>query len=83
MIAKRVAKTLAVVLLTTGVALAQTEWVQYPDNPVLGLGEPGGWDDSSRSAGSVILVGSTYHMWFSGGSGDPGAQVGHATSQQL
>ena len=42
---KRVAVMLSMVLCGAGVAMAETEWVEDPDNPILGPGEPGAWDD--------------------------------------
>jgi predicted GH43/DUF377 family glycosyl hydrolase len=79
---KRVVLTVVAMLCAAGVALAQTEWVQYPDNRVIGPGEPGAWDGVARTAGSVILVGSTYHMWFVGADTSTGAgdSIGHSTS---
>ncbi len=78
---KRVAVMLWIVLCAAGVALAQTEWVQYPDNPVIGPGEPGSWDDGGRWVVSVIRVDDTYHLWY-GGYDDPleANGIGHATS---
>ena len=82
MSAKRVAVIVTIMLCAAAVGLAQTVWVDYPDNPVMGPGEPGAWDGVARTAGSAILVGSTYHMWFVGGDTTTGAgdSIGHSTS---
>ena len=82
MIKKLVALTMMIVLCAAGVALAQTEWVQYPDNPVIGPGDPGAWDSHHRVSGAVIFDGSVFHMWFVGGdtSTGEGDGIGHATS---
>ena len=78
---KRAVVMLSIMLCTAGVALAQTEWVQHPDNPVLGPGEPGAWDAGSRITSTVLIVDDTYHMWFSGYSGEGNTwEIGHATS---
>jgi len=66
---------------TAGIAVAQTEWVDSPDNPVLAPGEPGAWDDGGRWVVSVIRIDDTYHLWY-GGFDDPleANGIGHATS---
>jgi len=72
-----------VVVLLGGAAMAmgQTEWVEYPDNPVLGPGAPGEWDAGVRLAIAVHFDGSVYHLWFSGGRTLSGPlDIGHATS---
>ena len=70
-----------VMVFATGTVSAQTEWVEHPDNPILGVGEPGAWDDGGRWVVSVIRVDETYHLWY-GGSDDPleANGIGHATS---
>ena len=66
--AKRVAMLLAIVVCSAGMAMGQTEWVEYADNPVIGPGEPGEWDEDGREVLEVVFDGSTYHLFF----GDPG-----------
>lgn len=47
---------------------AQVNWTQYPGNPVLDLGATGNWDEGTVWLQSVILVGDTLKMWYSGKS---------------
>jgi len=78
---RRVAVMASIMLCAAGAALAQTEWVPYPDNPVIGLGEPGEWDDGSRGDPSVLFDGTVYHMWFAGCDVSiSSCGFGHATS---
>jgi predicted GH43/DUF377 family glycosyl hydrolase len=51
--------------------------------PILEPGSAGEWDDEKIETPSVIKVGSTYHLYYSGfKTGDDGGryQIGHATS---
>jgi len=61
-------------------------WTKYDDpttpnhpyaesDPVLNPGPPGSWDSEGVGGPSVLLIGNTYHMWYSGGGA-----IGHATS---
>ena len=72
-----------VVLLAAPIlAVAQTQWVDDPSNPVVPAPNPGDWD-AQRYLGAVIEVDGTYHMYFSGRTSGPGVQnfeIGHATS---
>jgi hypothetical protein len=73
-----------VVLLAAPIlAVAQTEWVDDPGNPVIPAPNPGDWD-AQRYLGAVVEVDGTYHMYFNGRvAGSPGVwyyQTGHATS---
>jgi hypothetical protein len=70
-----------IVLCATGAALAQTDWVQYPGNPVVVPGDPGQWDERGRHIYSVVFDGATYHMYFTSPApnGDL-TDIGHATS---
>ena len=54
-------------------------WTKYADNPVLGLGAGGAWDDVEVSDPSVLFDGSGYAMWFEGHDGS-GRLIGLATS---
>ena len=49
------------------------------NNPVLDVGLPGSWDDIYVYAPCVILVDSTFHMWYDGNDGSK-ERIGHATS---
>jgi hypothetical protein len=63
--------------LATG-APAEDEFTKEPTNPVLtGVGA---WESDGVAAGSVILDGSTYKMWYSGYDDDGITQIGYATS---
>ncbi|MBN1137101.1 MAG: hypothetical protein JXM73_10965 [Anaerolineae bacterium] len=56
-------------------------WEKYAGNPILGPGEPGEWDSSSRTQIALIKEGGLYKMWYSGYAPIvPGWQVGYATS---
>lgn len=78
---KQVATLLAVALCGAGIAAAQTDWVEHPDNPVLGPGAPGSWDAGGHWLHEVVFDGSMYHMWFTGiEAGGDWWDIGHATS---
>ena len=61
---------------TTGLLFAESD-------PVLNPGQPGAWDEKQASAPFVLLLDTTYHMWYRGkdytSSGGP-PSIGHATS---
>ena len=59
--------------------LGQVDWTKYSGNPVLMPGAPGTWDDVGFPSASVLLIGSTYHMWYTGNDGS-NMRIGHATS---
>ncbi len=82
---KRVIVLISIVLCSAGMALAQTEWVDHPDNPVIGVDDPGSWAPGGLWVNAVVHDGTTYHMWFTGTTVDDsgwitGVAVGHATS---
>ena len=80
--AARVTFCVAMIVCIAGVAMAQTEWVDDPNNPIIGLGEPGEWDAGHREVSAVVFDGSMYHMIFTGDGEeeeDP-LSIGHATS---
>jgi predicted GH43/DUF377 family glycosyl hydrolase len=54
-------------------------WMKYAGNPVLGVGAAGSWDSTYAGMASVIKVGTTYKLWYRGGSATGGA-IGYATS---
>ncbi|NOZ84700.1 MAG: family 43 glycosylhydrolase [Deltaproteobacteria bacterium] len=41
-------------------------WERSPQNPVLPPGKPGAWDQSWVESPTVIHLGDTYYMWYSG-----------------
>lgn len=54
-------------------------WAKDILNPVLNNGSPGSWDDHFVYLPCVILVGSTFHMWYAGNDGSI-ERIGHAMS---
>jgi hypothetical protein len=82
---KRIAVFLCVLVCSVGMAVAQTEWTDHPDNPVIGVDDPGPWAPGGAWVSSVLYDGAIYHMWFEGMTVLPsgwitGVAVGHATS---
>jgi len=82
---RRVLLLAAALACVAGAAMAQTDWVGDPANPVVLPPEPGVWN-AERYLSSVIEVNGTYHMYFIGRE-DPAAEplywywdIGHATS---
>jgi parallel beta-helix repeat protein len=56
-------------------------WNKSASNPLLSLGTPGEWDESSVSEPNVLFDGALYRMWFSGWRHDGWVpQRGYATS---
>ena len=79
--AKQFVILLVAVLFGAGTAVAQTVWVEHPESPVLGPGEPGECDDGGRWPSDVGFDGSIYHMWYEGWEEVVGSRgIGHATS---
>ena len=82
--ATRVTWCVAMIVCIAGVAGAQTEWVDDPNNPVIGPGDPGDWDGGTRNPLAVVEVDGTYHLFFNGqAEGSPEFleyDIGHATS---
>jgi branched-chain amino acid transport system substrate-binding protein len=56
------------------------DWTKHPSNPVLGVGDPGSWDESWVIMPSVIKEGNTYMMWYRGVAADGLRRIGLATS---
>jgi predicted GH43/DUF377 family glycosyl hydrolase len=54
-------------------------WTKYENNPVLGLGAGGEWDDAYVGWMQVLFIDGIYHMWYTGRDGAIN-QIGHATS---
>jgi predicted GH43/DUF377 family glycosyl hydrolase len=58
-------------------------WVKVSvNNPVMGLGDPGSWDDTFAGVCSVIFDEneSTFKMWYGGGNGIVVGDIGYATA---
>ena len=43
-------------------------------------GNTDAWDSSYTSYGTVVKIGDTWHLWYSGGQTEAGEGIGHATS---
>jgi len=74
----------AIVSVVAGLAVAQTEWVLDPGEPVLEATPEGSWDHGLRFIEEVIEVDGFFHMFYRGQSEStisvgPFA-IGHATS---
>jgi len=51
------------------------------NNPVLTAGSPGSWDDESVLVSSVLIYGSTFHLWYTGAqTGNIYWKIGYAWS---
>ena len=70
---------LLIILFVNNNGITQTLWQKYPQNPVLGNGAQGFWDDSGVYAPSVVFVNTVYKMFYAGYNGF-NYQVGLATS---
>ncbi|MBC8231097.1 carboxypeptidase regulatory-like domain-containing protein [bacterium] len=55
-------------------------WEKYPDNPVLGLGASGTWDDNEVAGPTVLFDGTKYQMGYTGRGPDADVRIGYATS---
>lgn len=55
-------------------------WTKYAGNPVLTGGTGGAWDSLRAMEPTVINVGGTYHMWYTGEKVFPYSSIGHATA---
>jgi len=71
---------LVLTLGVTGFAMAHTEWVQSPHNPVIEYVDLN-FGYGNLRVSSVVLDGTTYHMWLTAAvTGSSITRVGHATS---
>ncbi len=53
------------------------------NNPVLGPGAAGSWDDNMVNEPTVLFIDSVFHMWYNGNTGSDFSRdilIGHATS---
>ncbi len=55
-------------------------WVKWPSNPVMQPGGIGSWDENNIDNASVVIVGNTYHMFYSAEDASNDNRIGHATS---
>ena len=55
-----------------------TTWTRHAANPVLSAGDSGTWDQNGPGSPTVIFDGTSYHMWYDGGS--DGNRIGYAAS---
>ena len=56
-------------------------WQRDPHNPVLTVGPAGTWDAEYVGHPEIILVDTTYHMWYAGTNfSNISARIGYATS---
>ncbi|MBI4547854.1 MAG: hypothetical protein HY707_07740 [Ignavibacteriae bacterium] len=70
--------SLLLLLVYSSPASSQTKWFKYEGNPVLDVGKRGEWDETFIHIDRVIIEGSVYRMWYSGGW--TLVRTGHATS---
>ncbi len=66
---------------TFGVATSADgiSWTKYAGNPIFSKGASGSWESLGVGYPDVVLVGTTYYMWYTGGDGNVNA-IGLATS---
>ncbi|WP_455392079.1 LamG-like jellyroll fold domain-containing protein [[Eubacterium] cellulosolvens] len=57
-----------------------TQWVKYPNNPILSPGTGAAWEKTAAVGGDVLYNGSGYMMWYVGGSTSTDVSIGLATS---
>lgn len=56
-------------------------WRRYGDDPVLGLGNPGEWDENYATFGTVARdQDGDWHLWYSGGVSASNEGIGYASS---
>jgi hypothetical protein len=73
--------TILILLLffMVSISTGQIKWTKYDNNPVMGLGVSGSWNDVSYGPSNVVLIGSTYHTWLAGFDGEH-FRIGYFTS---
>ncbi len=79
---QRVVVMFVAVVFGAGMVMGQTEWVDDPNNPIIGPGDPGTWDVGGPWARAAVFDGTTYHLWFTGSDAgmESPTDMGHATS---
>ena len=55
------------------------DWTKHPANPVFEPGSEGSWDIHTLGSPNVVIVDSTFHMWYHASDGI-GFQIGYSTS---
>jgi predicted GH43/DUF377 family glycosyl hydrolase len=65
---------------TPGMGALPGAWTKYTGNPVLDAGGSGAWNEAEVFDPWVLLDGSTYRMWFTGGDAAYTTQLGYASS---
>jgi len=57
-------------MFASSTLIAQTIWTKdLLNNPVLGPGQSGSWDDQGAGMCTVLLEDTIYHMWYTGYNG--------------
>ena len=74
---KKIYMIILMVFVSVGLA-AQVNWAKH-DQPVLPQGGAGSWDESLLCP-SVLKLGDTYHMWYTGINASQSMKIGYATS---
>ena len=78
---KKVSFFIVLVILSI-ISYSQTHWEKYPGNPVMVPGNEGEWIYNAMGPSTVMLIDSTYHMYYHG-HGSTNSRywaIGHATS---
>lgn len=57
-----------------------THWSKSANNPVLGYGDNGAWDERTVEQPFVLRTGEMWRMWYTGTNGAGTANIGYATS---
>ena len=55
-------------------------WQKYANNPVMAPAGNANWTPLYIWSGTVLVIDSVFHMWYSGQSANSVLQIGHATS---
>ncbi len=55
-------------------------WQKAAENPIIDSGSPGEWDESWVESPTVVKVGSTFYMWYTGVDVQMRFRIGMATS---
>jgi len=69
---------LVILIALTSTSTAQIDWTKYQWNPVF-TDTTGGWTLEGAYGPSILIIDSTYHMWYAGFDGT-NFRIGYATS---